>query len=159
MKNPIDTINHLSLPEIRRFFSTLSPPEVASLPGLHRGFFVGPAWLTPLWPPTLAITGLGGWWGKDIDEAGEAVNIVRQKGVYQRRFRMYPVECTSHLDGKNGLALLYREENPFPWPKIVDELRRIDKEHILGMTLAEIGPLHKLGFPFVLQRWETLNED
>jgi hypothetical protein len=126
--------------------------------GLHRGIFVGPAWLLPLWPPTLAITGLGGWWGKEIDQAGEAVNIVLRKGNFRRIFPMVPVAQDSYLDGKSGLALHYQPENPFPWPKIVDELRRIDADHILGMTLVEIGLLRRLGFPFVLQRREELDE-
>ena len=75
MTTPIDHLNRLSLSAIRKFYSELAPPERTSLRGLYRGIFVGPGWLTPLWPPTLAITGLGGWWGKDFSP-GDIVKIV-----------------------------------------------------------------------------------
>ena len=158
MSAPIERLNRLSLSKIHQYFADLAPPDRQSLQGIYRGLFVGPGWLTPLWPPTLSITGLGGWWGKDFYAPGEAVNIVLRKGVYQRRFQMYPVEQNSYLDARPGLALRYRSDTPFPWPKIVDELRRIDSDHILGMTLAEIGPLRRLGFPFVLLKREGLDE-
>lgn len=156
MNTQVDRLNQLSLLEIHKLFRSLSPPDRAALQGLYRGIFVGPALLRCLWGPLLAITGLGGWWGKEISPEN-AINIVVRKGKYEKRFPMYFVEQTSYLDGKAGLAFRYQRGNPFPWPWIVDELRQIDAQHILGMTLAEVGPLKRLAFPFILQQQESLD--
>jgi hypothetical protein len=158
MKSPIGELKGQSLSNVRRYFAALAPPEPGSMAGIHRGIFVGPSWLTPLWPPTLAVSGLGGWWGKQIDAEDEAINLVKRQGRFERRFPMYMVEQTSYLDGAPGRAFRYRDENPFPWPRIVDELRRIDDVHVLGMTLAELGPLRKLGFPFILEKLEDIQD-
>lgn len=147
----LEKLNQLSLREIRQLFKTLVPPEANSLRGLQRGLFVGPGWLQRLWGPTLAISGLGNWWGKDFDDKGKAVNLVRRKGLIERRFPMYLVEHVSYMDGQLGLALRYQSGNPFPWPLIVDELRRVDETTVMGMTLVDFGPLRRLAFPFILQ--------
>jgi hypothetical protein len=158
MDNPKEKLDQLSLAELRRHFLSLKPPDPGSMQGFFRGDFVGPGWLKRLWGPTLAIFGLGGWRGKEIDLQGNAINIVLRKGDFERRFPMYFVQEVSHLDNSPGLALRYKSGNPFPWNLIVDELRRIDERHVMGMTLAEIGPLRRLGFPFILQQRGSLNE-
>ena len=147
----------MSLKAIHRLFTHLDPPEVSSLTGIFRGIFVGPGWLRPIWKPLLAVTGLGGWWGKEFDPQGNAINLVLRKGRYERRFPMVIVRRSSNLDGKPGLALRYRADNPFPWPLIVDELRRIDSVMVLGMTLADVGPFRRMAFPFVLQSREAVD--
>ena len=130
---------------------------MSSLTGIFRGIFVGPGWLRQIWGPLLAVTGLSGWWGKEFDPQGSAINLVLRKGRYERRFPMVIVRQASNLDGKPGLALRYREDNPFPWPLIVDELRRIDSVMVLGMTLADVGPFRRMAFPFVLQSREAVD--
>lgn len=147
----------MSLIAIRRLFFTLDPPERGSLRGVFRGIFVGPAWLRKMWGPLLVATGLGGWWGKEFDAQGNAINLVFRKGRYEGRFPMLIVQQTSRLDRKPGVEMHYRAENPFPWPFIVDELRRIDPGMLLGMTLVDIGPLRRLAFPFILQNWEAVD--
>jgi hypothetical protein len=147
----------MSLPAIRRLFTSLTAPEASSLNGLARGIFVGPTWLRRMWGPLLAVTGLGGWWGKEFDLSSNATNLVFRDGSYKRIFPMFIVQQASHLDQKEGLALHYRPENPFPWPLIVDELRRIDSEMVLGMTLADIALFRRLAFPFILQSREALD--
>jgi hypothetical protein len=54
------------------------------------------------------------------------------------------------------LALSYEADNPFPWPLIVDELRSIQPDLVLGMTITRIGPLVRLPLPFVLQPRESM---
>ncbi len=157
MIQSIDTLNQMSLTAIHRLFTDLDPPEISSLTGIFRGAFVGPAWLRKIWGPLLVITGLGGWWGKEFDSQGNAVNLVLRKGRFESRFSMVIVHQASHLDRKSGLAMHYRADNPFPWPFIVDELRRIDSMMVLGMTLADIGPFRRLAFPFVLQSREVMD--
>ena len=60
------------------------------------------------------------------------------------------------IDGKPGLALSYEASNPFPWPWIVDELRSIQPDLVLGMTITQMGPLARLPLPFVLQPQESM---
>lgn len=149
-------LNQLSLAAIRKWFKTLDPPAPTSLRGYYRGQFVGPGWLRATWGPLLAITGLGGWWGKDFDRDG-AINLVLRKGQYRRIFPMHFTQQTSFLDGRPGLALRYRSDNPFPWPIILDELRVIDGETLLGMSLVDFGPLRGQAFPFTLRSQEALD--
>ena len=157
MIQSIDSLNRKSLTAIRQLFTNLDPPEVGSLNGIFRGIFIGPSWLRQIWGPLLVITGLGGWWGKEFDLHGKAINLVLRKGRYERRFPMLIVHQTSYIDSKLGLALHYHPDNPFPWPLIVDELRRIDSIMVLGMTLANIGPFRRMAFPFILQNREAVD--
>lgn len=157
MTQSIISLNQMSLTAIRRLFTNLDPPETSSLTGIFRGIFVGPGWLRQVWGPLLTVTGLGGWWGKEFDAQGNAINLVLRKGRCERRFPMMIVHQASHLDRKSGLALRYRADNPFPWPFIVDELRRIDSMTVLGMTLADIGPFQRMAFPFTLQSREMVD--
>jgi hypothetical protein len=157
MPQSTDAFNQMSLTQIRRLFTQLDPPEHASLRGIFRGLFIGPAWFRKLGGPLLAVTGLGGWWGKDFDPDGKAINLVLRKGHYERIFPMYIVQQASHLDRKPGLALRYQADNPFPWPLILDELRRVDAVLVLGMTLVDVGPLRRLPLPFILQSRETVD--
>lgn len=148
----------MSLKAMHELFTHLDPPEVSSLTGIFRGLFVGPGWLRQVSGPVLAIGGLGGWWGKEFDPQGNAINLVHGKGRYERRFPMVLVRQASHLDHKPGVALRYRSDNPFPWALIVDELRLIDPITVLGMTLADIGPFRRMAFPFILQSREAFDE-
>ena len=158
MINHTAQLNQLSLSAIRKLFTTLDAPPRDSLAGLCRGTFVGPGWLRASAKPLLAITGLGGWWGKEIShDAGGAINLVQRQGEYHRIFPMYFVQQMSFLDGKAGLALRYQKDNPFPWPIIVDELRRLDAETMLCMTLVDLPTLRRQTFPFILQSQEAFD--
>jgi hypothetical protein len=158
MLNHATQLNQLSLADIRDLFRTLDAPSPDSLSGLYRGAFVGPGWLRSSAGPLLTITGLGGWWGKEVSpDAGRAVNLVRRQGEYQRIFPMYFVQQLSFLDGKPGLVLRYQKDNPFPWPIIVDELRRLDAETMLCMTLVDLPTLRRQTFPFILQSQEAFD--
>ncbi len=149
--------NSLSLKKFRELFASLSPPEAASLRGVYRASFVGPGWLRASAGPALAVSGLGGWWGKEFSENGKASNIVLRAGKFSTRFSMELVSAKSLIDGKDGLALHYQSDNPFPWTHIVDELRRIDKNTVLGMTVADIAGLRSMSFPFLLEFQEHGN--
>jgi len=150
-----EQLNQLSLFDFSELFATLEPPRRESLRGIFRGSFVGPGWVRRLAGPLLVITGLGGWWGKDFDQQGNAINLVWYRGQMERRFPMLLVEQPSYIDRRSGLALHYAPENPFPWPWIVDELRSIHPGLILGMTMFRPGPLKRLALPFVLQPQEN----
>lgn len=143
--------NSLSLKQFRDLFASLSVPEVTSIRGVYRAAFVGPGWLRTSAGPALALSGLGGWWGKEFNADGTAVNIVLRAGKFSTRFPMKLVTTKSFIDGKDGLAVHYQAGNPFPWMYIVDELRRMDEDTLLGMTLANVNGLRRQAFPFTLQ--------
>jgi hypothetical protein len=56
----------------------------------------------------------------------------------------------SLVDGKPGVTVQYPKDSPFPWPLVVDELRRLDDTTLLGLTIVNAGFLRKLAFPFLL---------
>ncbi len=158
MVQTVDSLNQMSLRDIRKLFSSLEPPPESVLIGVFQGFFVGPGMLRRMWDPLLTLTGLGGWWGKEFNSPGNAVNLTFHQGRFERRFPMAAVEQISYLDRRPGLALRYRSDTPFPWPYILDEMRQIDAGLLLGMTLMDVGPFRKAAFPFVLQSWEAVDE-
>ena len=146
--------NHLSLAKFREYFSTLPVPDPASLPGKYRAAFVGPGWLRKSAGPALTLSGLGGWWGKEIHTDETAINIVLRAGTLSQCFEMKFFQEKSFIDGREGLALHYQPGNPFPWMYIVDEIRLVDGQTLLGMTLANLRGLRSLAFPFILKKVE-----
>jgi len=143
--------NSLSLKQTCDLFTTLPAPEIDSLRGVYRASFVGSAWQRASVRPALALTGLGGWWGKEFSSDRTAINILLRSGKFSTRFPMKLVQSRSFIDGRDGLALHYQAGNPFPWTHIVDELRRIDEMTILGLTLADVNGLRGMAIPFILQ--------
>ena len=146
--------NSLSLPAFRDYFSTLAIPELAAIPGKYRAAFVGPGWLRTSAGPALALSGLGGWWGKEIQADGTAINIVLRAGTFSKCFQMKFTQEKSFIDGRAGLTLHYLPGNPFPWMYVVDEIRQVDGRRLLGMTLANLSGLRGLAFPFILEKTE-----
>jgi hypothetical protein len=153
----VEQLNKLSLFEFPELFASLKPPRADSLRGLYQGIFVGPAWMRSLAGPLLVVTGLGGWWGKEFDAEGNAINLVWRKGQIEQRFPMRLVDQESYIDNQPGLALSYASNNPFPWPWILDELRTITNGLVLGMTIGIKGPLRRLPLPFVLEHREQID--
>jgi hypothetical protein len=141
-------IVHESLGRLRRLFTSLPAPE--SLTGVYRAEFVGPVWLRTLAPPSLALGGLAGWWGKAFDNQDGAVNIVVRSGTQRRVLPMTIARVPSLLDGVPGFTLGYPKGSRLPWPWIVDEVRRLDEQTLLCMTVIKPKGLRKLAFPFVL---------
>ena len=105
--------------------------------------------------PLLVITRMGKWLGKDIDAGGRAINLVRTHEGIVQKFPKRLVEQDSLIDGKPGLARSYEASNPYLRPWIVDELRSIQPDLVLGMTITQIGPSARLPLPFALQSRES----
>ncbi len=150
-------LNKLSRTDFYHLFATASVPTMANTAGIYRASFVGPAWLRVGAGPTLAVSGLRNWWGKHIREDGTANNLVLREGKLEARLTMHLVDTTSMLDGRHTLALIYDEENPFPWPYVVDEIRRLDPLTFLGMTHVKAGTLRRIAFPFLLEYQEQID--
>ncbi len=138
---------------LRRYavlFAGLDAPDMLS--GVYRAEFTGPAWLRFIAGPGLWPLGLGGWWGKEFDGQGNGVNLVRRRGELRRIFPLRLIPASSLIDGKPCLSVHYDPACPFPWPHVIDELRRLDDTTLLGMTYANVGVLRRLPLPFLLHR-------
>ncbi len=145
-------LNSLQFNQFRSLFAELTIPDPNSILGVYRAEFVGPAWLRASAGPALALSGLGGWCGKEFSAGGGAINIVKISGKFSTRFPMQLVTARSFIDQKEGLSLHYLPGSPFPWMYVVDELRRLDEISLLGMTIANVAGLRGLAFPFLLQK-------
>jgi hypothetical protein len=150
-------LNSQSLASIRSLFVSLPVPTMGSVAGTHQSEFVGPWWLRQVAGPGLTPLGLEGWWGKQFDAQGDGLNIVRRQGKIATIMPVRLVEMNSFIDGRPGLAVFYPRTSRLPWPWVVDELRRIDKNCLLGMTLVTKYPLKWIALPFLLHAKDTPN--
>jgi len=152
-----EQLNKLSLKDFSDLFTSAAVPDIGNTAGIYRATFVGPGWLRAAAGPTVAIGGLGSWWGKQLKADGTATNLVQKGENIETRFSMQLINTISVIDGKPALALIYGAENPFPWPHVVDELRQLDQGTFLGMTHINAGPLRKLAFPVLLELQEQVD--
>jgi hypothetical protein len=128
----------------------MEPPDLDTLVGTYRGEYVGPAWLRRLAGPTLGLTVLRGWWGKEFPSPGHCENLVLQGGTIKRVLPVEVVPAVSLLDGKMGITLPYSSNSSRPYRWVVDELRRTPTGSLLGMVVPAAGWLPRLALPFML---------
>lgn len=149
-------IRTASLRSLRALFASLHPPLEAQRRGFFRASFVGPAWLRWTAPPSLALAGLPGWQGKRFLGPTTATNVVRRAGREVEAMTMQVVSGPSQVDGQPGVALHYLPESgrpaPMPWRWVRDELRVLDDDTWLCMTVINLPLLRRLSFPFLLRR-------
>ena len=129
-------------------FASLEPPE--ALAGLWQGEPVGPGWYRALAGPSLAIGGLGGWWGKEFDGQGGIDNLLQRDGALRRTLRGEVGRADSLVDGKPCMRIVYPRGSRLPWTWIVDELRQAGEDELLGLMVLNIRWLPHLAFPFAL---------
>lgn len=138
----------------RRTFSTLRAPTGEALRGRFRAVFVGPWWLRLPARPSIGLAGLRNWFGKELTGPGDAYNLVWRRGELARSLPMTLNHRASVLDGAPCGVLFYGPKSPFPFGHIVDELRALNDDCLLGMTIVEAPLLRNLGLPFLLLRAE-----
>jgi hypothetical protein len=136
----------------RKQFASLEPPE--SLARVWQGEPVGPGWYRALAGPSLAIGGLGGWWGKEFDGQGGIDNLLERDGALRRTLRGEVRRAESLVDGRPCLRIVYPKGSRLPWTWIVDELRQVEEGELLGMMVLNISWLPHLAFPFTLHARE-----
>ena len=149
-----EELNNQSLASFRILYQSLPSPSADSLAGTHKSEFVGPRWLRRIAGPGLFPLGLGGWWGKKFDSQGQGMNIVRRRG---EQLMIMPVklrEMASLIDGMLTLAITYEPGSRLPWPWVIDEVRRLDEETLLGMTMVSRRPFNRIALPFLLHATE-----
>jgi hypothetical protein len=149
---PVQQLNERSLGSFKSLFATLDPPTLTGMEGIHQSEFIGPLWLRKLSGLALHLGGLGGWWGKKFDALGHGSNIVYRRGQLSLVMPIELAEMPSLLDGHSGLTVVYPPNSPFPWPRIVDELRQLEENCLLGMTMVKSRSLNGLAFPFLLHK-------
>lgn len=149
---PVDALSNASLRRIRQMFGLLEPAPAEMRAGAFRARFIGPWWLRVSAGPSIALSGLPGWRGKRFLDAETATNVLDRAGGRVEKLRMQCRECVSLVDGRPGVALHYGCEAVMPWRWIVDELRVLDENSLLGMTVIDLPLLRRLAFPFVLRR-------
>lgn len=140
--SPIDKLNSTRLSAFARLFADLPSPLQSFTQGTWRAAFVGPAWLRWMAPRGLVLLHFGGWWGKEFSGDGTGFNYFERGGEMQQAFPLQVILSNSLIDGKPCLAVHYSPQALFPWRFILDELRQLDDNSILGMTI-----LHKPGLP------------
>lgn len=145
-----EQLNENSLSSFRALFASLAPPPLDVVKGIYQAAFVGPWWLRAIAGPGLYPVGLGGWWGKQFDGRGQGSNIVRRKAQLATKMPISLTESPSLLDGRPCLTVIYLPSSSFPWPWVVDELRWLADDRLLGMTLVTRKPLNKIALPFLL---------
>ncbi len=149
------SLNRQALTSFPSLFAALAPPlQATELVGVYRAEFVGPAWLRRIAPPGLALGGLGGWWGKRFDGLRHGYNLVYRRGKLTPVLPMMVQAAPSRLDGKDGITLCYPAGSPFPWPWVIDEVRQLDSNTLLGMSLTTRRWLPRLALPFLLHAQE-----
>lgn len=145
-------LSKASLSHIRQVFNELEPAPVQVREGFFRACFIGPWWLRASAGPSVALSGLPGWQGKRFLDADTATNVLRTASGSVEKLRMQCREGASLVDGRQGVALHYGKDAVLPWRWVVDELRVLNEDTLLGMTVINLPVLRHLAFPFLLQR-------
>jgi hypothetical protein len=148
-------LNQRSLRAFKPLFSTLKPPTVADLCGVYRGQFVGPRWVQSLAGPVLRLGGLPGWWGKSFDGEGQGTNLLNKGGELVHAVPITLQQAPSRIDNKTSLTVFYPSRASFPLPWVIDELRYLAADTVLGMTMITAAGLYRFPFPFLLHRQQS----
>jgi hypothetical protein len=151
---PIDKLNSIKLLAFARLFADLPAPAQAFTKGTWQAAFVGPAWLRWMAPRGLVLLHFAGWWGKEFSGDGTGFNYFKRAGEMQQAFPMQVTESTSLIDGKPCLVVQYGMQALFPWRFIVDELRQLDENLLLGMTIVNRSGLRAFPLPFLLTKMD-----
>ena len=132
-------------------FGTLSPPELGTLSGVYETAYTGPEWLRLSAGSSLALIGLGGWWGMHFTAEG-GNNIVLRQRKFRRLFPFHTTLADSTIDGKPAVIIQYTEACPFPWGHIFDDVRQIEPGRLLGMRRFDVRGLQRMPLPYLLVR-------
>lgn len=143
---------HDALSSYKHLFCRLKAPSNEQLTGQYLAQFVGPAWLRFLAPKLLPLGGLSGWAGKSFSADNAAINLLDQKGQLAERVPMVRALCASSVDGNEALVLTYDARAPLMLRSLVDELRSLDGDTLLGLTYMKLPLLNRFLMPFLLHR-------
>lgn len=143
-----------TLVSLRRTWRSLESPALPELVGDWEAEFVPP--LRRVAPVGLAMVGLPRWYGKrfSTDAGGmTGVNLLRGTSGLTETLPMLVGSDLSRIDDHPVALVRYAADSRKPWPWVVDELRRLDAETLVGMTVVDVpGGRWLGGTPFLLRR-------
>ena len=143
---------HTSLQNIKEIFCGLPKPQSTIEAGDYRAEMTGPIWIRTTAPSALACIGFYGWCGKRFTATGQACNL-KTRGEELLEFQPMSLAIEiSRADLAPCWVLRYPPSTHFPVRRMVDELRSLTDNVILGMSYTEIPGLRNLGLPFLLRR-------
>lgn len=148
----MDSLSKASLNRIREIFKQLKPVDEGARQGFFRASFIGPWWLRVSAMPSIALSGLPGWQGKQFLDPFHATNVLQNKHGRVERLQMTCNAVISLVDGKPGVALQYGQNAVMPWRWVIDEIRMLDHNTFLCMTVIDLPILRHFSFPFILSR-------
>lgn len=134
-----------------KLFESLPCPQAEQVNDCFLAEFIGPGWLRWLAPKLLPLGGLSGWEGKSL-RAEKAINLLRREGQLIEAIPMVRNESKSVLAEGDVLCLSYDKRAPVPLRALRDELRMLDDDTLLGLTVIDIPLLRKFPMPFLLKR-------
>lgn len=143
---------HDAISSYCRRFGLLKAPCEDKLTGRYLALFIGPAWLRFIAPKLLPLGGLPGWAGKSFTEHGGAINLLEQNAQLREQIPMVRAVKGSCIDGNDALVLTYDSRAPIMLRRLVDELRALDDDTLLGLTHMNFPLLKRFSMPFLLRR-------
>lgn len=139
---------------LRRTWSSLQAPALDSLAGDWEAEFVAP--LRTVAPVGLGWIGLPRWYGKRLRaDSGTltGTNLLRTPTGLTETLPMEVALELSRIDAHPAVVVSYARGSRKPWPWVVDELRTLDDDTVLGMTVVDLPVLRRAGgTPFLLRR-------
>ncbi|WP_063051146.1 hypothetical protein [Nocardia arthritidis] len=140
---------------LRALFRTAACPDLAEVSGRLEAELAGPALVRALAPLAFRLTGLADWWGKDLRPGTEGARLTGHNlaGPHGERTTL-PLSATvgpSRLDGEPAIVVSYPPDAPFPWRRVVDDLRTLPDGTVLGLTFG-LPFTPRDGSPFLLRR-------
>lgn len=143
-----------TLVSLRRAWRSLELPDLRGLQGDWEAEFVTP--LRRVAPAGLGLVGLPRWYGKRlVVEAGRGrgTNLLRSPSGLEETLPMQVATGLSCIDDHPAVIVSYAAGSRRPWPWVVDELRQLDADTLVGMTVVDLPVLRGLGgTPFLLRR-------
>ncbi|MTE12605.1 hypothetical protein [Nocardia aurantiaca] len=141
--------------ELRALFRTAACPDLADVSGRLEAELTGPVLVRAVAPLAFRLTGLGDWWGKDLRSTGTGevlagYNLAGPRGE-RTTLALRGTVGPSRLDGRPAVVLTYPPDAPFPWRRVVDELRTLADGTVLGLTFG-LPFTPRDGSPFLLRR-------
>lgn len=141
-----------SLQSVTKTFLGLAEVSGNLPAGDYRAEMTGPGWLRISSRPALACIGFKRWYGKRIAQDGQAINLKDNAGQLTECLPMMLQIEPSRIDGRRCWVLRYPASTHFPVRHMVDELRPLNENTMLGMSYTELPGLRRLGLPFLLHR-------
>jgi len=140
-----------ALSALRARYKTLAVPPVP-LEGRYRGELIGPAWFRRLASSALGIGRLRGWWGKEFDGKGSAVNLVMRDDKLEEVAPMRVTRTASVVDGAATVVLSSDTSSPFAFVHVIDELRQLEADGtMLGLNVIVLPRGMHCSLPFILR--------